>query len=577
MSTRKTRQPKTETGQGSNLQQTKGRNTRARVTSASKGESLKKTSKSGGSQKPTKKRPTTASKAANVKGTRKITNKKLKGTESKEYKQSTRSVTSRWEEPKEQLHTHSPGRIHNEDNIGGLGVRKTEQNARNISQEQIYEQGASVYGDGNLYRTQQSTTQYPPYDREGYTGQQQGFREYNNYDDHYWWEGQFPQASSSWEGEGRWQHHDKPWSHRQNQQGHRSNLPYGGDYEKHAWLQRQRSGRNAHSEDYERGFSRGNMTWGEAAYPDDQRRREDIYQDPGLNFDQQGTGYFQAYGGRGDDIGHVPNRDSWNESQRGSHFHRDDIDWDNFDVKRRDIRDYEMHGRRDEKRHSEQQVQAGGTWGPRDEYRKQSYDRVNYGNEKQQDEMYHSRSTNMRDRIMDYMNASENEGRMHTVWTNSLDEPYLGGYNTRTPQSDHRVVGQGGYNQGGYGKMGYSEQYGNAGGYGSTGAYQSGHRGEHRRGDYDEGFIYDERQDKFMEQDLAPPTYDSSYIVGSDDESFEDIDHSYKARLQQEYGDDTGQFEGNVHGMRHYGEEEGSKWKGRNDGNHSGGRSMGHK
>lgn len=572
MSTRTTRQKKDETGQGTSSRKTQSRNTKTRVASASKS-----VSKGGGSQKQKQERPTTASKAANVKGTRKVTNKKVKGTESKEYKQSKKSETSKWENPKEQYHLHNPGRIHNEDNVRGLGVRKTEQNARNISQEQIYDQGASVYGDGDLYRTQQSASQYPPYDREGYTGQQQPFRDHYNYDDHYWWEGQFPQAASSWEGEGRWQHHDKPWSHRQNQQGHRDNLPYGGNYEKHAWVQRQRSGRKDHSEAYERGFSRGNMTWGEAVYPDKQRRREDIYQDPGLNFDQNRAGYYQAYGSSAD-IGHVPDSDNWNESRGGSHFHRDDLDWENSDMKRRDLRDYETRASREGERHREQQPSGAGSWRARDEYRKEGYGPGIYGNERtQRDETYHSRSTNTRNRIKDYLQEENREGHMRTVWTNSLDEPYLGGYNTRTPQSDYHVVGQGGYNQGGYGKMGYSEEYGNAGGYGSTGAYQSGHRGEHRRGDYNEGYIYDERQDEFMERDLTPSSYDDSYLTGSDEESLNDLHHSYQARIQEGYGPDSDQHEGNVHGMRHYGEEEGSKWKNRNDGNHSGGRSMGHK
>jgi hypothetical protein len=567
MSTRKTRVKKDEIQKGAGSEQSKDRNTNARVAAIADAKRTKKKPTSETSQKPApRKRATTASKEATIKGSRGITEKKLKGTDSKEYKQkSAKHTRSAWQKLQEQIHTHNPGRIYNEDNTRGLGVRKTEQNAMNIGSSQVYDQGASVYGEGHLYRTNQSTSQYPPYDREGYAGQQQGFRDDFNYDDRYWWEGQFPQGASSWEGDGRWQHHDRPWEHRQNQQGHRSNAPYGGDYERHRWLQGQREGRVQHSEDYQRGLSRGNMTWGEAIYPDDQRLREDIYQDPGLNYDRMNEGYYQAYSG-GDDIGHVPDADDWNENQGGSHFHRDDVDWKNFDAKRRDMYDYELRGRRDEneRRRSES---TRGSWGPRDEYTPKSYTPESYRDQGQQrDNMHHSRSLGMQNRIMDYIDETteDRNRRMRTVWTNTLDEPYMGGYNEKTPQSDRRVVGQGGYNQGGYGKQGYSQEYGNAGGYGSTGAYQSGHRGEHRRGDYHEGYIYDERQDRFAEKGMNRdrPGYDESYIAGSDDRSFEDVRHSYKARLHQEdERPDTGQFEGNVHGMRHYGEGEGSKWK----------------
>lgn len=568
--TRKIRQKKDEIEQGARSRQSKDRNTNARVAAVAGAKRTKSKPVSKGKEKATGKRATTADPEAQVKPSRKgITGKKNKGTDSPEYKQkNTKASRSNWESPIGQVFTHNPGRIYNEQNTRGLGHRKTEQNARNISGEQIYEHGAGVYGEDYLYGTNQSTSQYPPFDREG-RERREGFRDEFNYDDHYWWEGQFPQGASSWEGDSRWQHHARDWSHRQNLQGQRYNAPYGGDYEKYTWLQNRNKPR--HSDDYNEGRSRGNMRWGEAIYPDDQRMREDIYQDPGHNYDRDRSGYTQAYAGA-TDVGRVPSGMEWDDDryEGGSHYHRDDLEWDNWDTKRRDTKEFESIGgregridRRRENDFAENRPGGYGRWTARDEYRPEQYNAGIYESDRggrRSDNDYHSRSINMRDRIIDYMEENDDNRGMRTVWTNSLDTPYEGGYNERTPQSDMRI-GTGGYNQGGYGAQGYSYEYGNAGGYGSTGAYQTGHRGEHRRGDYHEGFRYAARQDELKERE-EPRNYDRSYIVGSDEDTGRDINTSYQARMNDRYRDtDTAQFSGQVHGIQRYGEGEGSKWK----------------
>jgi hypothetical protein len=505
------------------------------------------------SNTPAAKRASTADPEAQVTPSRKgITGKKNKGTDSKEYRQPGPNASrSNWDDPMEQIHTHNPGRIHNEQNTRGLGYRKKEQSARNISGEQFYDNGSGAYGEQRMYRTNQNTSQYPPHDR-GYDQGNEGFRDEFNYNDSYWWEGQFPQGASSWEGDGRWQHHDRPWSARRNQQGNRYNMPYGGDYEKYNWL----NNRNRHrdSDDYNEGFSRGHMTRGEAMYPADDRLREDIYQDPGRNFDADRSGYRQAYYGP-TDIGRVPDERQWREDDMagGSHFHRDDHDWDNWDAKRRDLNEFDARGGRWDDENDDDR--RPGRWTARDEYRQRGNGERGH---RRQDNEYHSRSTDMRERIMDYMD--EGDGRhMRTVYTNTLDTPYEGGYNRRTPQTDRRI-GTGGYNQGGYGSQGYSYEYGNAGGYGSTGAYQTGHRGEHRRGGYQEGFRYAERQDELKGRS-EPRDYDKSYIVGSDEEMDKDVNMNYRTRLMDDMGVDTAQPSGQVHGIQRYGEGEGNKWK----------------
>lgn len=502
MSTRKTRAKKDEIQKGAGSRQSKSSTSTRAATGRTKSKTASKTK-----EKIVGKRASTADPQAQVKPSRRgISGKRVKGIESKEYRQSPKASRSDWEDTTGQIHTHNPGRIYNEQNTRGLGVKQREQNERNISGEQFYEHGSGMYGDSDRYRTSPGQSQYPPFDREGYNNEQDQFRDEFNYNDSYWWEGQFPQGAS-WEGDGRWQHHARAWTHRQNQQGERYNLPYGGDYEKYRWMQNRN--RPQHSEDYNEGRSRGNMTWGEAVYPPEQRMREDIYQDPGSNYDQQGTGYRMYRSDRGDD-------------------------------------------------------HPGGGWTARDEYRHQGNDNYNDDRERRQrDEEYHSRSTDMRDRIMDYLEEAgdRNSGHMRTVWTNTLDTPYEGGYNIRTSQTNRRA-GTGGYNQGGYGAQGYSYEYGNAGGYGSTGSYQGGHRGEHRRGGYNEGLRYAERQDELKGRNESR-NYSRDYIVGSDEDRYRELHENYHTRMNDHYEDDPIQQSGNIHGIKRYGEGEGNKWKDR--------------
>lgn len=559
MTTRKIRDKKDEIEEGASSPQSKDNNTNTRVGAVAGAKRTKDKPVSKGKEKAAGKHATTGDAQAQVKpSSARTSGKKNKGVESKDYHKTNKHPK---DEPSEQSRGNSPGRIYNEQNTRGLGVRKTEQSSRNLSGEQVYEHGASVYGEGRYYGTSEGSTQYPPHDRRHEQGTPRGFRDEFNYNDSYWWEGQFPQAASSWDGDGRWQHHARPWSHRQNMQGERRSAPYGGDYEKHLWMQRQRESGYPMSDDYREGRSRGNMTWGEAMYPDDERMREDIYQDPGRNFDRDGSGYTQAYYGA-TDIGRVPDDDQWNESMGGSHFHRDDLDWENWDAKRRDLDEFDA---RENNHRRDRNMRSSGGWTARDEYRRGN-GHGGHGGDHRRDMQ----------RMRDHMDHDNRRGdHMRTIYTNSLDTPYDGGYNERTSHADMRI-GQGGYNQGGYGSSGYSYEYGNAGGYGSTGAYQTGHRGEHRRGGYQEGSRYAARQDEYKERrDRGRSDYDRRYVIGSDDQTSNDVQHSYKAKMHGAYEDDHGQWEGQVHGMQRYGEGEGSKWKGRNDGNHSGGRSMG--
>lgn len=143
-------------------------------------------------------------------------------------------------------------------------------------------------------------------------------------------------------------------------------------------------------------------------------------------------------------------------------------------------------------------------------------------------------------------------------------------------QRNHDDMGRssyhGGYNQGGYGRAGYDERFGNAGGYGNTGSYSSGHnfqsfshRGDDRFMRETPGHRYyntDDQRGKYFDQG-SYQHQERNY--GGFDNMYDEQNFRHGNHFQQ-YGDadipnegEGGMYSGGVEGMGR--SQRGNKWK----------------